>query len=63
MCNVYWLRGDCQYGDDCTHLHDCKDDPDLKDNIKILRQITRATPCKNGTECSDVKCIYGHRWA
>jgi hypothetical protein len=59
MCNVHFLRRDCPYGDGCTHDHAYKPS---KNDIEILRQVARSTPCHYGTECDDVKCIYGHRY-
>ncbi|MCJ1372024.1 hypothetical protein MMC20_003245 [Loxospora ochrophaea] len=58
MCNVHFLRGDCPYGDECTHDHFYRAN---KNEIATLRYIARMTPCRFGTECDDAKCIYGHR--
>jgi hypothetical protein len=58
MCNVHFLRKDCPYGLDCTHTHTYKPS---NNELEILRAIARSTPCKFGTECDDLKCIYGHR--
>ena len=58
MCNVHFLRKDCPYGDECTHEHAYKPN---KNELETLRQIARGTPCKYGTSCDDIKCIYGHR--
>lgn len=58
MCNVHYIRKDCSYGDRCTHDHQYKP---TKNELGILRQIARSTPCRFGTDCDDLKCIYGHR--
>ena len=56
MCNVHFLRNDCPY-DPCTHAHDYNPN---KNEIATLRYVSRMTPCKFGSECDDIKCIYGH---
>ena len=56
MCNVHFLRSDCPY-DPCTHDHFYKPN---KNEIATLRYVSRMTPCKFGSECDDIKCIYGH---
>ena len=56
MCNVHFLRNDCPY-DPCTHAHDHNPN---KNEIATLRYVSRMTPCKFGSECDDIKCIYGH---
>ncbi|MCJ1480202.1 hypothetical protein MMC06_000356 [Schaereria dolodes] len=58
MCNVHFLRGDCLYGDECTHDHYYKPN---KNELQTLKYITRQTPCRFGPGCDDTKCIYGHR--
>lgn len=58
MCNVHFLRHDCLFGDDCTHDHFYKPN---KNELQTLRHVARMTPCKFGTECDEIKCIYGHR--
>lgn len=58
MCNVHFLRQDCIFGDDCTHDHSYKPN---KNEVQTLRHVARMTPCKFGTECDEIKCIYGHR--
>lgn len=58
MCNVHFLRHDCIFGDDCTHDHSYKPN---KNEVQTLRHVARMTPCKFGTECDEIKCIYGHR--
>ena len=57
MCNVHFLRNDCPY-DPCTHDHHYKPN---KNELATLRYVSRMTPCKFGSECDDLKCIYGHR--
>jgi len=56
MCNVHYLRGDCPY-DPCTHDHYYKNN---KNELAMLRYISRAIPCKWESGCDDAKCIYGH---
>lgn len=58
MCNVHFLRGNCQHGSECSHDHEYK--PTAKELITV-RYIARLAPCKYGTECTDERCIYGHR--
>lgn len=57
MCNVHFLRDDCPY-EPCTHDHYYKPN---KNEIATLKYVSRMTPCKFGSECDDLKCIYGHR--
>lgn len=58
MCNVHFLRGECPYGDECTHIHKYKP---TKQELEVLRLVARMAPCMHGSECEDAKCIYGHR--
>ncbi|CAO2655243.1 Nn.00g103070.m01.CDS01 [Neocucurbitaria sp. VM-36] len=58
MCNVHFLRNECPYDANCTHLHEYKP---TKDEISTLRLVARMAPCQNGSGCQDIKCIYGHR--
>jgi hypothetical protein len=58
MCNVHFLRDECPYGPQCTHLHNYKP---TKDEILTLRLVARMAPCSNGSGCQDIKCMYGHR--
>lgn len=58
MCNVHFLRQECPYDDGCTHVHDCHP---TKEEVATLRLVARMAPCLNGSGCSDIKCIYGHR--
>lgn len=58
MCNVHFLRGDCPYGEGCSHDHSYKP---TKNELVTLKYVARMTPCRFGTECDDPKCIYGHR--
>ncbi|KAI4128669.1 MAG: hypothetical protein LQ338_002615 [Usnochroma carphineum] len=57
LCNVYFLRRDCQY-DPCTHSHKYKI---TKNELAALKTIARMVPCYYGSDCDDPKCIYGHR--
>lgn len=58
MCNVHFLRQECPFGDACTHIHGYK--PTAAE-LATLRLVARMAPCQNGSECVDLKCIYGHR--
>ncbi|OCK93109.1 uncharacterized protein K441DRAFT_567191 [Cenococcum geophilum 1.58] len=58
MCNVHFLRGECPFGDNCTHVHRYNPTPT---EVATLRLVARMAPCQNGSACEDVKCIYGHR--
>ena len=58
MCNVHFLREDCPYGKECTHDHSYKPN---KNELQTLKYVARLTPCRFGSECDDIKCIYGHR--
>ncbi|KAF2112997.1 hypothetical protein BDV96DRAFT_148635 [Lophiotrema nucula] len=58
MCNVHFLRRECPYGINCTHIHDYS--PSNRD-IATLRLVARMAPCQHGSSCQDIKCIYGHR--
>ena len=57
MCNTHYLRGDCPH-DPCTHDHYYQPS---QDELATLLYINRMTPCRNGSDCSDPKCFYGHR--
>lgn len=59
MCNVHFLREDCPYGRDCTHDHSYKPN---KNELQTLKYVARLTPCRFGSECDEIKCIYGHRY-
>ena len=58
MCNVHFLRNECPYGDNCTHLHNYKP---TSAEIATLRLVARMAPCQSGSGCQDIKCLYGHR--
>jgi hypothetical protein len=58
MCNVHFLRKECPYDKQCTHLHDYRPTPG---EIATLRLVARLAPCLHGSGCDDAKCIYGHR--
>jgi hypothetical protein len=58
LCNVHFLRDECPYGPQCTHLHNYKP---TKDEILTLRLVARMAPCSSGSGCQDIKCMYGHR--
>ncbi|KAF2646060.1 hypothetical protein P280DRAFT_512267 [Massarina eburnea CBS 473.64] len=58
MCNVHFLRRECPYGTNCTHLHHYEPTPS---ELATLRLVARMAPCQNGSGCQDIKCIYGHR--
>ncbi|KAF2024785.1 hypothetical protein EK21DRAFT_77906 [Setomelanomma holmii] len=57
LCNVHFLRQECPYGTNCTHIHNYKASDD---EIKTLRLVARMAPCNNGSGCQDIKCIHGH---
>jgi hypothetical protein len=58
MCNVHFLRKECPFDTNCTHLHAYKP---TKEELSTLRLVARMAPCQNGSGCQDIKCIYGHR--
>lgn len=58
MCNVHFLRHECPFGANCTHVHDYKP---TKSELETLKLVARMAPCIHGTGCDDAKCIYGHR--
>ena len=58
LCNVHFLRNECPYDKQCTHLHGYQLTTDEK---ATLRLVARMAPCIYGSGCQDVKCIYGHR--
>lgn len=58
LCNVHFLRNECPYHSNCTHLHAHKP---TRDELSTLRLVARMAPCTNGSGCQDIKCIYGHR--
>ncbi|KAB2576455.1 hypothetical protein DBV05_g4905 [Lasiodiplodia theobromae] len=58
MCNVHFLRHECPFGNNCTHVHDYKP---TKSELDTLKLVARMAPCIHGTGCDDPKCIYGHR--
>ncbi|PVI02961.1 hypothetical protein DM02DRAFT_558973 [Periconia macrospinosa] len=58
LCNIHFLRQECPYGNNCTHVHDFKPSPA---EIATLRLVARMAPCMHGSSCTDFKCIYGHR--
>ncbi|KAH7139137.1 hypothetical protein B0J11DRAFT_516140 [Dendryphion nanum] len=57
LCNVHFLRKECPFGRNCTHIHDYEPS---NDELSTLLLITRMEPCINGSGCDDAKCIYGH---
>ena len=52
MCNVHFLRGECPYGNKCTHKHNVE--PSKKD-LEILKIVARYACCRTGSACDDVK--------
>jgi hypothetical protein len=59
LCNAYHLRRDCPYPDGkCEHDHVYKCNPK---ELETLKLVARMSACIHGSECSDAKCIYGHR--
>ena len=60
LCNSWFLRQECKYGDECNHKH--KLSSHISDHdLQVLAQVARYAPCRYGTACEDVKCIFGHR--
>ncbi|KAB8343219.1 hypothetical protein FH972_022809 [Carpinus fangiana] len=57
LCNVHFLRGECPYGEQCTHVHRAKP---TTTELKYLSLVARMAPCMHGSWCEDAKCIYGH---
>ena len=56
LCSLHHLRNSCQ-NDPCVHDHYYK----LNNNeLTTLRYISRIVPCRFGSECDDIQCIYGH---
>ncbi|KAI4763379.1 hypothetical protein E4T52_04590 [Aureobasidium sp. EXF-3400] len=59
LCNAYHLRRDCPYPDGkCEHDHTYKCNAK---ELETLKLVARMSACIHGSECSDAKCIYGHR--
>ena len=60
MCNMFYLHPDgCKWSAErCNHRHDY-DATDAE--IKLLRSVSRETPCHNGVRCDELVCVYGHR--
>ncbi len=59
LCNTYYLQGkDLCAANKCSHRHDY---PISNYERKILREVSRMTPCYYKTDCDDADCIYGHR--
>ncbi|KAL5397298.1 hypothetical protein PMIN02_002392 [Paraphaeosphaeria minitans] len=58
LCNVHFLRNECPFGENCTHLHNYEP---TEAETATLRLVARMAPCQNGSGCQDIKCIYGHR--
>lgn len=57
LCGWYHLTGHCS-SSVCEYAHGPRLPPALAD---ALRQRVRAwTPCRNGSACRQVNCIYGH---
>ncbi|KAL1972810.1 hypothetical protein VTN31DRAFT_6352 [Thermomyces dupontii] len=57
LCNMHYLLGECTNAN-CHHDHDYKLS---KHEKSVLQAVARMTPCRFGTGCDDVNCIYGHR--
>lgn len=57
-CNNYYLKGDCNYGDDeCTfgHRHPLK-----PDELAAMRRLAAQKQCNFGQECINERCYYSH---
>jgi hypothetical protein len=48
MCNVHFLRNECPYEKNCTHLHAYKP---TESEVATLRLVARMAPCSNGSGC------------
>lgn len=57
LCNNYFLRGACDWGDACRFTHKYKP---TADEIAALAVLARQIPCALGQECADEDCIGGH---
>lgn len=55
MCNVHYLRGECKYGDKCTHKHDRN--PTAKD-LEVLKVVARYACCRTGAGCEDPRYVF-----
>jgi len=58
LCNVHFLRAECPYDKQCTHIHNYEL---TADEAETLRLVARMAPCIYGSGCADPRCIYGHR--
>ncbi|KAI3532645.1 C-x8-C-x5-C-x3-H type zinc finger protein [Colletotrichum abscissum] len=60
FCNNYHLHGECKYPG-CNYTHG---DKLSASEMVLLKKKSRGIPCKAGSDCVDVKCIFGHhcRW-
>jgi hypothetical protein len=58
LCNVHFLRHECPYDANCTHVHNYKP---TKEELNTLRLVARMAPCVHGSGCDEMKCIYGHK--
>ena len=56
LCNRFHILGECPY-EPCNHKHGAKLGGD---QLNALRRIARQTPCTQGSECDDEKCLLGH---
>ncbi|KAI9737448.1 MAG: hypothetical protein M1834_009602 [Cirrosporium novae-zelandiae] len=58
LCNYYHILGGVCPWQMCSHQHG----PRLTGKeLEALRFIARLTPCVNGLECDDDRCVMGHR--
>ena len=62
------MRQNCKYGDKCNHKHTLSREESGQPNGRlyehdreVLAQVTRYVPCRYGTACDDVSCMFGHR--
>ena len=58
LCNIHFLKHDCPYGDNCSHIHNYKVN---RSDLITLKALARQAPCKFGSACEEPACIYGHR--
>lgn len=59
LCMWYYLRGECS---GCERVHDVKPlNPHGYDCLWFVARQGMCFKVRNGKDCDDAKCIYGHR--
>jgi hypothetical protein len=56
LCNQYYIRGICERSD-CSFEHEYKAS---QEEIQAVAFLTRLLPCKDGQDCKEKDCIFGH---